>query len=106
MTTIEGMPVQQERAAQGRDPRGWLVFDGLLPEPYAGAEDSTAVCDRDYARQRNPRPYTRPATSTEVALLQHLGYDTPDDLETTVSWPSKSCRRRRWLALETPDSYQ
>lgn len=102
MTTIENMPAQQPRAAAGDDPRGWLCFSGVLPEPWQSAEDSTLAADRDKARLFKPRGHTRPATSAEIALLTHLGYQLPDGLETIVSWPSKAVRRRRWPVLETP----
>ena len=84
MTTIPGMPAQLARAQAGDDPRGWLVFDAPLPEPWQLAEDSTAVADRDRCWLTNPRPYDRPATTAEIQLLQHLGYEVPDDLMTTV----------------------
>lgn len=102
MTTIPGMPAQQARAAAGKDPRGWLVWDGVLPDDLQRLEDSRAAADRDY-RAVKPRGHVRPATSTEVALLSHLGYQVPDGLETTVTWPSKAVRRRRWIALENQE---
>jgi hypothetical protein len=98
--TIPNMPPQLERAAAGTDPRGWLAFAAPLPDYLQRAEDSTAVNDRDAARLLNPRGRTRAATPTEVALLQHLGYQVPDGLETVVSWPSRACRRRTWPELE------
>ena len=101
MTTIANMPAQQARAAAGTDPRGWLVWDGPLPDHLQRAEDSTAVADRDKARLFMPRGHERPATAAEIALLSHLGYQTPDGLETVVSWPTRACRRRVWPALET-----
>lgn len=100
MTEIPGMPAQLERAAAGNDPRGWLAFSAPLPEPYQAQEDSTAVNDRDKARLFKPRGHTRSATAAEVALLQHLGYQVPDGLETVISWPSRACRRRTWPELE------
>ena len=101
-TTIAGVGPQLDRAAAGDDPRGWLVFE-YLPDDLQRAEDSTAVNDRDRARLFKPRGHTRPATTTEIELLDHLGYDCPPDLETIVSWPSRACRRRRWPALETTE---
>ena len=98
--TIPNMPEQQARAAAGNDPRGWLVFDGPLPDALARQEDSTLVNDRDRARLLSPRGHTRPASSAEIELLGHLGYQVPAGLETVVSWPSRACRRRRWPALE------
>ena len=102
MTTIANMPPQQERAAAGTDPRGWLTFSGPLPDDLARREDSTLVADRDKARLFKPRGHTRPATSAEIELLTHLGHVCPPDLQTVVSWPSRACRRRVWPALETP----
>jgi hypothetical protein len=98
-TAIEGVGPQLERAAAGTDPRGWLVFE-YLPDDLQRAEDSTAVNDRDRARLFKPRGHTRPATTAEIELLGHLGYQVPDGLETVVSWPSRACRRRTWPQLE------
>jgi hypothetical protein len=103
MTTIPNMPAQQARAAAGNDPRGWLVWDGVLPDHLQRAEDSTLVNDRDKARLFKPRGHTRMATAAEIELLSHLGYDIPAELETVVSWPSRACRRRRWPVLETQE---
>jgi len=100
MTEIPGMPAQLERAAAGNDPRGWLAFSGPLPAPYQSQEDSTAAADRD---RNQARGFTRPATDTEIALLSHLGHVVPDGLRTTVTWPSRWVRRRRWLALENQE---
>ena len=102
MTPIEGVGPQLERAAAGTDPRGILTFE-YLPPDLQRAEDSTAVADRDRARLVNPRGHTRPASNAEIALLSHLGYQVPDELETVVSWPSRACRRRQWPALETQE---
>lgn len=99
MTTIEGVGPQLERAAAGTDPRGVLTFE-FLPDDLQRQEDSTLVNDRDKRRLFKPRGHTRPATSAEIALLGHLGYQLPDALETVISWPSKAVRRRRWPALE------
>ena len=86
------------------DVRGWLAINGLPPE-YQRAEDGTADADRTRARQRQPRGHERPATTTEVTLLQWLGYTMPtEQLVTRVSWPSRSVRRRTWPQLETEES--
>ena len=102
MTTSDTIGPQLARAAQGSDPRGWLVFESL-PDRLQAQEDSTAVADRDKARLFKPRGHTRSATSAEVELLTHLGYQVPPGLETVVSWPSRACRRRTWPALETQE---
>ena len=83
------------KAAAGTDPRGILTFE-YLPDDLQRAEDSTLVDDRDKARLFKPRGHTRPATSAELELLRHLGFTVDDSLETTVSWPSRACRRRTW----------
>lgn len=101
-TTIEGVGPQHERAAAGTDPRGILTFE-YLPDDLQRREDSTLVNDRDKARLFRPRGHKRPATAAEVALLQHLGYQVPDGLETVVSWPSRACRRRTWPSLENQE---
>lgn len=98
-TTIAGVGPQLERAAAGNDPRGWLVFSSL-PDDLQRAEDSTNFADHD-RRILKPRGFTRPATSAEITLLEHLGHTVPEGLQTTVTWPTKSERRRRWPALET-----
>jgi hypothetical protein len=97
--TIPDMPAQQAGAARGDDPRGWLVWDAPLPDDLARQEDSTLCADRDKQRLFAPRGHTRAASAAEIQLLQHLGYQTPDGLETVVSWPSRACRRRVWPAL-------
>ena len=98
--TIEGVGPQLDRAANGTDPRGILVFE-FLPDDLQRQEDSTAVNDRDKARLLRPRGHGRPATAAEIALLEHLGYTVPAELTTVVSWPSRACRRRRWPVLES-----
>jgi hypothetical protein len=100
-TAIEGVGAQLDRAAEGKDPRGWLVFE-YLPDDLQRAEDSRAAADFD-RRLLKPRGFTRPATETERALLEHLGHVLPEELLTTVTFPSKGCRRRRWPVLETPE---
>jgi hypothetical protein len=102
VTTPDTIGPQHARAAAGTDPRGQLVFE-WLPDNLQRQEDSTLVADRDKARLFKPRGHTRAATAAEVELLQHLGYQVPDGLETTVSWPSRACRRRTWPALETQE---
>ncbi|MCD2127734.1 hypothetical protein QM787_04360 [Rhodococcus ruber] len=91
MTTIPHMPAQRPE-----DPRGWLTFDGLLPEPWQSAEDSTL--ENDF----RIRARLRPATSTERALLEHLGYELPADLITHVQFLSATVRRRTWLDIKIP----
>ena len=98
-TTIPDMPNQQARAAAGTDPRGWLVFDAPLPSDLQRAEDATQAAD--FARWTyRPRCFDRPATDTERALLEHLGYTVPAELTTQVSYRSKSTRHRSWPVLQ------
>lgn len=47
-----------------------------------------------------PRTFARPATPTERILLEHLGYELPDELFTAVSFPTYGVRNRRWPQLE------
>jgi len=96
MTTDTTIGPQMDRAAQGTDPRGWLVFH-WLPDDLQRAEDSTAVNDRD---QMRPRGFERPATDTERTLLAHLGYQLPDELVTVVRYRTRGVRNRRWPQLE------
>ena len=96
MTTPDMSAVEQ---LPQPDVRGWLAINNLPPE-YQRAEDSTAMADRDRYLYRNPRGHEREATPTERMLLQHLGFELPDQLTTKVSWPSRSVRRREWPQLE------
>ncbi|QFS93541.1 hypothetical protein FIV07_22510 [Mycobacterium sp. THAF192] len=104
------------------DRRGWLVFE-QLPDDLQRAEDATQAADfgrRDAAitdplRELGVRrvyefdPFHgykvwviyRPATATERTLLEHLGYELPDELETRVQHITETLRRRTWPALET-----
>ena len=91
---------QLARAAEGSDPRGILVFESL-PDDLQRAEDSTAAADFD--RRRFGRTLQRPATAAERTLLQHLGFELPDELITHVSYKSLSVRNRRWPQLETQE---
>ncbi|OBB48416.1 hypothetical protein [Mycobacterium sp. 852002-51961_SCH5331710] len=49
MTAIPGVGPQLERAAEGTDPRGWLVF-ACLPDDLQRQEDSTAAADAERHR--------------------------------------------------------
>jgi hypothetical protein len=98
--TIPGVGPQHTRAAEGTDARGWLVFS-WLPTDLQDAEDSRQAAD--FADPRKPRTFQRPASDTERQLLAHLGFDVPAQLNTTISWPSRSVRRRRWIALENQE---
>jgi hypothetical protein len=103
------LPSQQPQP----DPRGWLAFTAPLPDDLQRAEDSTQ--HHDYVGPHTLKSKTdettgawvdyfeRPATDTERALLIALGYSLPDELVTTVSFPSALVRRRRWLQLETTE---
>jgi hypothetical protein len=88
---------QMQRASEGTDPRGILVFH-WLPDDLQAAEDSTAVADRDVMR---PRGFERPATDAERILLSHLGYKIPDELVTVVRHRTRGVRHRSWPQLET-----
>lgn len=101
------LPMQQPQP----DPRGWLSFVAPLPNDLQNAEDSTQHHDfysphkwsskRDETTGAFVDYFERPATATERTLLTALGYTLPDDLVTTVTFPSPLVRRRRWLQLET-----
>jgi hypothetical protein len=81
------------------DPRGWLVFESLPPDLQL-AEDSTQ--DADVARAeyaRYPR-FSRTATAAERVLLEHLGYELPDELTTAVTMLTAGIRHRAWPQLE------
>ncbi|KGI70247.1 hypothetical protein MJO55_25715 [Mycolicibacterium rufum] len=106
---IPGVGPQLERAAEGTDPRGWLVFE-YLPADLQRLEDQRAQLDRElYSHMSTPWKRdgvslwtlrsTRSATDTERALLEHLGYEPPDDLDTVVDF-TPGVRNRRWPALE------
>lgn len=119
MTAIEGVGPQHPKAADGTDPRGWLVFE-FLPAELQRREDSRANLDREqFGHVWSPWLYDAPregnvvhvilrsncyrsvrfATATEAALLAHLGKTVPDDLRTVVDF-SRGVRNRRWPELE------
>lgn len=102
MTTIEGIGDQHPRAASGEDPRGELVFT-YLPPDLDDAENSTAAADYDRWRLR-PRTFQRPATPTEIALLQHLGHVLPAELVTEVQYRTRGVRHRSWPQLEAQEA--
>ncbi|BCO36850.1 hypothetical protein BMW24_018290 [Mycobacterium heckeshornense] len=88
------------------DPRGWLVFTHL-PADLQRAEDATLFHDLAmFARKARyntdtcRREMTRPATDAERTLLQHLGFQLPDDLTTVVYYQSPTMRARCWPQLE------
>ena len=122
MTTIPGVgePLQDNGA------RGWLALTSL-PDDLQNAEDSTLAADRSrwddgwstgrgmvWKRIKTvvpgirregvePEPqwvrvFDRPATETERMLLEHLGYELPDDLVTRVTFFA-AVRNRRWPQL-------
>jgi hypothetical protein len=102
VTTIPGVGPQLQRAAAGLDPRGVCTFE-YLPDDLQRAEDSTNFADHD-RRILKPRGFTRPATDTERALLEHLGYGPlPEELLTSVTFKSRSVRHRAWPALESQE---
>lgn len=109
MTAIAGVGPQHPKAADDADPRGWLVFEHL-PAELQRLEDQRAQLDRElYGSLSSPWKRdgislwtlrgTRAATDTERALLAHLGYDIPDDLDTVVDF-TPGVRNRRWPQLE------
>lgn len=89
MIAIPGMPAQRPN-----DPRGWLTFVDVIPEPWQSGEDSTL--ENDYQH----RSRVRPATATERALLAHLGCTLPATLNTHVQFLSGTVRRRTWPDLD------
>jgi hypothetical protein len=101
MTTIEGVGPQLQRASEGTDPRGWLVFHWLTSDLQA-AEDATAYADKERSNFR-ARGFERPATDAERALLEHLGHQLPDNLVTFVRHRTRGVRERRVPQLETQE---
>jgi hypothetical protein len=108
------LPPQQPQP----DPRGWLTFTAPLPNDLQNAEDSAQHHDFYGPHECQSKfddtlgawidYFDRPATDTERALLTTLSYTLPDgtlpdDLVTTVSFPSPLVRRRRWLQIENPE---
>jgi hypothetical protein len=95
------------------DRRGWLVFESL-PDDLQRAEDATQAADFALAgsfsvrwsrivdpdRGHVVRYFTRPATTAERTLLEHLGHTLPETLETRVEYLTETLRRRRWPQLE------
>lgn len=90
---------QMQRASEGTDPRGILVFH-WLPSDLQAAEDSTAMADRDAMR---PSGFERPATDCERILLVHLGYQLPADLKTVVHHRTRGVRHRSWPSVESQE---
>jgi hypothetical protein len=102
-TTIPGVGAQHQRAKDGIDERGWLVFTHL-PMDIDDAENSTAAADFERWRLR-PRVFRRDATPTEAALLQHLGHVMPaEPLVTEVKYRSRGVRHRRWPQIEAQET--
>ena len=83
--------------------RGVLVFSHL-PDLVQRAEDATAYADHEKRHWRTSVTRTRPATPTERALLAHLGYTLPAELETRVQWLTNGVRRRTWPQLGIGDN--
>ena len=69
--------------------RGWLTFSSL-PDDLQKTEDETRWAD-----MREHAAAVRPVTATELALLEHLGYDTSRVTQTVVHG-----RHRCWPTLE------
>lgn len=102
MTTPD-IGAQHQRAADGLDERGELVFQ-WLPPALDDAENSTAAADYDRWRLK-PRVFQRPATPAEITLLTHLGHTMPvEPLMTEVRYPTRGVRHRRWPALEAQEA--
>lgn len=87
------------------DARGWLVFRGL-PEDLRRAEDATLERDSRYQRETGRTKWTRPATPTERLLLERLGYELPEKLQTYITYTTASIRNRRWPALENGENHE
>lgn len=111
---------------QDNGARGWLAFTSL-PDDLQNAEDSTLAADRARwdggwsagagltwktvktvvpgIRKQGVEPtpswvrvFDRTTTDTERMLLEHLGYEPPDDLVTRVTFFA-AVRNRRWPQL-------
>ncbi|BBE43399.1 hypothetical protein [Rhodococcus erythropolis] len=82
------------------DPRGLLTFD-RLPRGLRIAEDATQAGDHETSKTMSGgSPWTRPATPAERTLLTHLGYELPDELDTTVRYVTSGVRERTWPTLD------
>lgn len=80
------------------DVRGWLTFSALGDE-LQRQMDQTQNADYERRHWRPSVTRTRPATDAEKLLLEHLGFDVPDDLQTVVRYPSGGIRRLEFPAL-------
>jgi hypothetical protein len=79
--------------------RGVLVFSHL-PDEIQRLEDARLDADTTRARQSWFAQWSRPATDTERALLEHLGYGPlPAELWTKISYLTNNVRHRSWPAL-------
>lgn len=119
---IPGVGPQHPKAAEGTDPRGWLVFE-YLPENLQRDEDSRLAADHDWFHAglnhhlddqtgtlaphlaRGNTSWRRHATPAERALLEHLGYALPTELWTFVAFRTDNVRRRTWpqIADQVPN---
>ncbi|MGV0873492.1 hypothetical protein [Mycolicibacterium sp. XJ879] len=112
MTAPNNIGPQHIKAAQGKDPRGILVFEWLPPD-LQNAEDSTLAADSERLREINANRgaaltyFLRPATAAERTLLAHLAsergieLELPAQLKTAVHWASAGVRARFWPQLQT-----
>jgi hypothetical protein len=81
------------------DARGWLTFSGL-PAELQRQMDQTQNADYERRHWRPSVHRTRPATDAEKLLLTYLGFNVPDNLQTSVKYISAGIRRLTWPTLE------
>ena len=99
-------------AAEARRPQRLVVFLGAVRPPcnagrtgtaggrFSEAGGRTLACVSTTPTAARGLYFTRPATETERALLEHLGYDVPADLTPSSTSSTETLRRRRWPQLE------
>jgi hypothetical protein len=108
MTTVDGVGPQLQSGGIDNGIRGWLCFE-YLPSWLQNAEDSTLAADdarwRETLGRSNfhwpGRSFSRPASVAERTLLEHLGYELPEELATLVEYVASGVRRRTWPQLES-----
>lgn len=82
-------------------PGGLLVFQHIAGCTLRDAEDATQANDLILAWCWYGECFTRDATATERLLLDALGFEVPDELDTALTYLTDTVRCRTWPPLKT-----